>query len=144
MKVGIGIAKGSAKAQTDLKVSIASTLDLRHLAKKCDPQKSSRLAELREEFLNAELCIINQRITRGVPIGGTGNENFKSISREDAHTAMEWFKKFQECLKPESSSKQFIDEYCREHICGTKIKPANERNIDSTQQATSTSKLKAS
>lgn len=113
------------------------------LAKKCKYQAIG-LGGLTEEVLNVKLehkkrGRITRRIHKKWENATLGIENIK-YAANDAHAAVELFKKFQEIIMPTNSIDdqtkyvhQFIDEQCKTYVKKTSLsykKPnKNEKNI---------------
>lgn len=112
IKVGIQPLHDAKYLREDYGVSVAGTLDLRHLAKLHEP-KPGGLAKLAEKYLNIEM-------DKSWFIAASDWENVKLDDKQieyaalDAHVAIELYKHF-ENLGVDQQGLNF-DCYCRMHI----------------------------
>lgn len=136
--------------------SVASTLDLRSLAQKCDFQPYG-LGRLSEEHLKVQL---NKNAC--VSAAGWEDQDLKDIRIEyaakDVHVSIELFKLFAEKLKPKPEYvdvkqhlQDFIEEYCVPHLNVKWIQPKSnpqlrnnlqERSNDSQRKHTNAGRTK--
>ncbi|XP_055322331.1 exonuclease 3'-5' domain-containing protein 2-like [Sitodiplosis mosellana] len=123
LKVGIAPHSDANKLFSGYRLKVAGVMDLKYLAKKCKC-KSQGIGKLSEEVLKVRLShkekgLLTQKIHKKWENDALDDENIK-YAADDAHVAIELFKKFQEKLmQPTTCSgdqtkdvQKFIDEYC--------------------------------
>lgn len=114
LKVGVNILDYADKLQKDYGVCIASTLDLRYLAKKCifPPDDLNQLSEthLRIDIYPKDwrMLVIDWKLNT------VSKEKIKYVAKT-VHATVELFKVFEGKLTAEKcfgNRKKFIDDYC--------------------------------
>lgn len=121
LKVGIIPHIDAKKLSRDYHIKVSGTFDLKHLAMKCKC-RASGIGKLSEELLKVKLDyktkgLITDKMHKKWEDETLDEENIK-YAVNDAHAAIELFKKFQEKLMPKQSDdqtkcvQQFIDEHC--------------------------------
>lgn len=122
LKVGIQPQDNYNKLLGDYDVRVSTILDIRQLAKKCNPLHFEMgLAKLTKEYLGEEI-FKNHHVQRHWEMNTLTEENVK-YAANDVQASIELFKRFQEILTPKDEFndpathlKRFIDEHCRRYL----------------------------